>query len=95
MAPIQQPPMPKYQCHKIVEALKIFDVVPFDNGGASLFPHDPRFAPVEVDAAWMAKHNPQPADPGLQTRGYFVRYEDGYTSWSPIEPFEAGYSLIG
>ncbi|MBX9609707.1 MAG: hypothetical protein K2Y51_26090 [Gammaproteobacteria bacterium] len=26
------------------------------------------------------------------TTGYYVQYEDGYSSWSPAEAFEAGYS---
>ncbi len=31
-------------------------------------------------------NNPRP--------GYMVRYEDGYTSWSPKEVFERAYRLI-
>ena len=26
---------------------------------------------------------------------YFVRYADGYESWSPRKAFEEGYGLIG
>lgn len=26
--------------------------------------------------------------------GYFVRYEDGYISWSPTKAFEEGYSEV-
>lgn len=28
---------------------------------------------------------------GLNEEGYFVRYKDGYESWSPAEPFEEAY----
>jgi hypothetical protein len=33
---------------------------------------------------WHAKHAPH-------VGGYFVQYEDGYTSFSPAEAFESGY----
>ena len=26
--------------------------------------------------------------------GYYVRYPDGYESWSPAEAFEDGYTLV-
>ena len=35
----------------------------------------------------MNKHAPQPG-------GYFVLYEGGYTSWSPADAFEAGYTPV-
>ncbi len=28
------------------------------------------------------------------TEGYYVTYKDGYKSWSPVEAFEAGYTLL-
>lgn len=40
-----------------------------------------------VSAAYIGKHNPRPG-------GYYVRYLDGYESFSPAGAFEAGYSLI-
>ena len=92
MAPIIDPPMPKYQCHKIVSALKIFDVVPTKDG-AMLYPHDPEFAPIGVTEDWFQKRIPQPLSDTSQTAGYFVDYGD-YTSWSPVDVFEAGYTLI-
>ena len=33
----------------------------------------------------MAKH---------EAGGYYVRYPDGYESWSPAEAFEEGYTLV-
>jgi hypothetical protein len=52
-----------------------------------IVPADPLYAALEVDAEFLAKHNPVPG-------GYFVVYEDGYRSYSPAAAFEAGYTLI-
>lgn len=93
MAPIQDPPMPKYQCHKVVSALKIFDVVQAPDGGYTLYPHDPRYAPIQVTKDWYETRIGKVTDPGDQTRGYFVQYENQFTSWSPIRAFEDGYVL--
>ena len=30
----------------------------------------------------------------LEAGGYYVRYPDGYESWSPAEAFEEGYTLV-
>ncbi len=36
---------------------------------------------------YVRKHDPKPG-------GYYVVYEDGYTSWSPADAFEGGYTRI-
>lgn len=41
---------------------------------------------TKVDFTWHSKHSPV-------VGGYFVLYPDGYTSYSPAEPFEAGNVL--
>jgi hypothetical protein len=89
--------MPRYQCHKIVHALKIARVEcgehprhhPDDACGADweIAPAEEGFAPFRVSAAFVARHNPQAG-------GYFVVYEDGYESYSPAGPFEAGYTRL-
>lgn len=79
--------MPRYRCHKIVHALKIEGIHYLRDGQLVLLPEDKRFAPFEVSDAFRRKHSP--AAPG-----YYVVYEDGYTSWSPVEAFENGYTLI-
>jgi len=84
---VDQTEMPKYSCHKEVWALKISDVEATASGGRRLSFVAEGYAPIEVDAAYTAKHNPQPG-------GYYVVYADGYKSWSPAEAFEAGYTLI-
>lgn len=89
--------IPKYQSHKVVEAFKIKDVV-YDrdlaaksgresDGGAVLVPEDPSIPGVKVDYLYLKKHK-------AKAGGYFVRYQDGYESWSPAGAFEKGYALI-
>lgn len=77
--------MPRYKCHKEVYALKIADVQYEPGGGAMIVPAEAGYAPFRVDAEFMRKHSPQ-------IGGYYVVYEDGYTSFSPAEAFETGYT---
>ena len=83
--------MPKYKCHKEVRALKIKDVLTSwtgqKEGSAYLTFEEEGYLPHEVSREYFEKHEPRPG-------GYYVVYEDGYESWSPAEPFEAGYALI-
>jgi hypothetical protein len=90
------PHLPAWTCHKVVHAGKIDSIehdpikfqsrlglawdIPateYDNAPGRLF--------VGASAAWVEKHKPQ-------VGGYFVVYADGYTSYSPAEAFEDGYS---
>lgn len=100
--------MPLYQCHKKVRALKIVHVekVPREY----LLHVDPRteataqglqvamasasreatetfFHPIVVSDEWVSKHNPEAG-------GYYVQYDDGYTSYSPAKAFEEGYTRL-
>lgn len=80
--------MPKYQCHKRVHALKIKDILENDqDGAATLMWVEKDYGPLRVDAQWMRRHSPQ-------LGGYYVVYDDGYTSYSPAKAFEEGYTLI-
>ena len=89
--------MPKYQSHKQVWALKIKHIVRDSDlaklqkrettGKATIKAVKVGYAPFDVDAAYVKKHNPQEG-------GYFVIYKDGYESYSPAEAFEGGYILI-
>ena len=83
-------PLPTYQCHKRVQALKIKAVVPNPRGWELHFDDD-RFVPILVSDAWVLNHAPQE---GGYAGGYFVAYEDGYQSYSPAAAFEAGYTLV-
>lgn len=74
--------MKQWQSIKKVYADKI---VKIERGGTSrLYLQDGDFVDVDID--YMTKHKPL-------TGGYFVRYADGYTSFSPADAFEAGYEV--
>lgn len=79
--------MPQYQCHKKVWALQIGEIKPLAEGGAIFTPTDKRYAAISLPQDFIDRHNPQ-------TGGYYVVYENGYSSFSPQEPFEKGYTLI-
>lgn len=85
--------MPLYKCHKTVHALKIAEIrdptEPGHESGGSmvLVPKESRYVPFLVPAEFIRKHSPQPG-------GYYVVYADGYKSYSPARPFEAGYTRI-
>lgn len=75
--------MQRYQCHKIVEAGKIVSVA-----GNRVWMK--QSDPIDVPDDWLSRFKPDSPD----DLGYFVRYEDGYESWSPSKAFEAGYTLV-
>lgn len=79
--------LPLYRCHKEVRAAKITG---FRQNGE---PDMPDLVLGEIGAIatllpdWHEKHKPQ-------VGGYYVVYEDGYKSYSPAAPFEAGYTKL-
>lgn len=75
-----------FQCHKIVQAAKIEAMSAFPGDGPTTL-HLENNKDINVSQAWMQKHSPV-------TGGYFVLYNDGYTSFSPADAFEDGYSRI-
>lgn len=79
--------MPRYRCHKEVQALKIDSVNLLHNGDAVIMPAAEGYPSFQVCAEWVNKHKPEAG-------GYYVVYADGYKSWSPGKAFEDGYSLI-
>ena len=81
--------LPVYQCHKKVHALKIGDIEIFDGQTAVIKPANPEYAEFRTVPGWAARYKGARSDPG-----YYVVYEDGYTSWSPTQAFERGYSLV-
>ncbi|QNJ57402.1 capsid decoration protein [Pseudomonas phage Dolphis] len=78
--------LPRYQCHKQVQALKIRTIIETP-GGFELHFEDARFAPHLVDMQWILRHVPM-------SGGYLVVYAEGHLSYSPAAVFEAGYTLI-
>lgn len=80
--------LPRWKCHKEVTAARIKAISDFGelarlivDLGANVDGY------VHVSAEYMNKHKPMPG-------GYFVRYADGYESYSPPEAFESGYTRI-
>lgn len=80
--------LPRWQSHKKVWAAKIVerrvardteDWV-LDNGGI--------IERVKSDLIMRVPKDQQPVG------GYYVRYEDGFESWSPAKAFEEGYTRI-
>lgn len=83
--------MKRYKSHKVVEAAKI---VGFRTPNGTSDHFELVFKPEEthsVPAAWVEKHADL-GQPESLVGGYFVRYADGYESWSPAEAFENGYT---
>ena len=88
--------MPRYKCHKEVHALKIVAVQSDSadasaegretDGSARLLVEAP-YSGIKVSGAWLRKHTPE-------VGGYYVVYEDGYTSYSPAAAFEGGYTKL-
>lgn len=83
--------MKRYTSHKEVDAAKIKAV------GELKTDTQTRTLAIEgevmqVNEDWYQKHS----DQGTKdlVGGYFVRYADGYGSWSPAEAFESGYKEI-
>lgn len=78
--------LPAWKSHKIVWAAKVFavgkskDAFVWNLEGGGV---------VEVSNALAQRGGIEPG------AGYFVRYEDGYESWSPAAAFEDGYTKLG
>jgi hypothetical protein len=81
--------LPKYKSHKEVWALKIKQVYISTNTSPDgiLYFEDERYNPITLGNEYFEKHKPHAG-------GYYVVYEDGYKSFSPLEPFENGNTLI-
>lgn len=79
--------MPRYKCHKEVDALKVAGYAVQEDGSILLTFEEEGFAPVTVPSSFAR---------GRQdlTGGYYVVYDDGYASWSPAAAFEAGYTRV-
>ncbi|MBB05870.1 MAG: hypothetical protein CML03_10180 [Pseudooceanicola sp.] len=81
--------MPRYRSHKKVWTLKITALEIHEDKSATIAPEEKRFSPFTTRPGWAERFEGSEED-----RGYYVQHADGFTSWSPSKPFEAGYSLI-
>lgn len=86
-APAPRPDLPQFKCHKIVGAAKIVSI---DRGEGD----DPDVLIVGVASDDVTFPIPKGWHPEAETGGYLVQYEDGYISYSPAAPFEAGYAPL-
>lgn len=80
--------LPEFRSHKVVRAGKILKIerMPAPGGMimAELTLDVPGKPAITVGEQYLRKHTPQEG-------GYYVRYPDGYESWSPAKAFESGY----
>jgi hypothetical protein len=74
----------QWKCHKTVTAGEITSIKERPDGTAVLSMEDSH---VGVDPDYMLRCKPR-------VGGYFVRYKDGYESFSPPDPFLEGYTPI-
>lgn len=81
--------LPKYQSHKQVWALKIAAVEIHNDGSATIAPADMGYAAFTTRPLWSDRFSGSEDD-----LGYYVQYEDRFSSWSPTAVFEAGYTRI-
>jgi hypothetical protein len=84
-------PMPAYRSHKKVWALKITSVE--DNGTDTTTEENP-IVTVHFDSPFAPQRFNLRGKPTPAPGWYMVQYEDGYTSFSPAEAFESGYTRI-
>ena len=77
--------MNRYKSHKEVEAFKITGISELSTQGMTRLLGGSDVMVVAQN--YMDKHKPQ-------VGGYYVRYADGYESWSPADAFEGGYTRI-
>ncbi len=79
----------EYRSHKIVKAAKVKGIEIHKDGSATIAT-DNEYVPV-IKTKPEYKERFKGNDDEL---GYYVRYKDGYESWSPTKAFEGGYSPV-
>ncbi len=79
--------MKTYKCHKIVDAAKIAKITPAQSEEKIHLITFESGSELLVSDVFITKHAPE-------IGGYFVIYEDGYSSYSPAQAFEDGYRAI-
>ena len=87
----------RYRCHKEVEAGKIAWISERYDGAvlsvvtefkeAANYPGEKTTVSIHVTRSFMERHRPQ-------VGGYYVKYADGYESFSPTQAFEEGYTRL-
>ncbi len=75
--------LPFYKSHKVVQAFKVLEITQKGDGKVLLIGAEYK---ALVDVEYFKRNN------RLCVGCYYVKYENGYESWSPCEAFEEGYS---
>lgn len=87
--------LPLYQSYKQVRALKIGRIVDINiqDGIVEFEPEDDTLGIelVVTRPGWLDRFE---GDLEHGELGYWVQYKDGFSSWSPTEAFEEGYSRV-
>lgn len=90
--------LPRWKCHKEVMGFKIalVEKVPDPEilGFKVYLTDQDRKYNVLVTGEYLKRHS-RDREGATLVGGYYVRYEDGYESWSPAKAFEDGYSPMG
>lgn len=86
------PQLLRWRSHKVVEAAKIIEVFVSRANKPVVRVESPdgdetKFVAFDVPEDFSARGTAEPGD-------YFIRYKDGYMSWSPAKEFEDGYTLV-
>lgn len=76
--------LPRYKCHKEVHAAKILKVFMPETHTYLVLEVNGKEVGITESKEYGEKHKPYAG-------GYYVVYEEGYTSFSPAEAFENGY----
>lgn len=84
--------LPQWYSHKKVRAAKIERVDLAATSEPTLLYLEGDFE-ISVTDEWIGRHTPKGGILIDLVGGYFVRYIDGYESWSPAKAFEDGYTL--
>lgn len=82
--------LPQWKCHKVVRAAKILGVAE-DSDPPRLQLDTVPISDAPIPRGGLSPNGLLPAN---FIGGYYVVYEDGYTSYSPAEAFEAGYTRL-
>jgi len=81
--------MPRYKSHKEIHALKISAIEIHEDKSATISPADEGYSPFKTEVGWADRFKGDESD-----KGYYVVYKDGYTTWSPVNAFQDGYTPI-
>jgi hypothetical protein len=80
--------LPRWRCHKEVDGFQIAGIeAGHEPGKFKLISYDSKELYVFVDQEYMNRTN-------AKAGGFYVRYLDGYESFSPHQPFVDGYTRI-